>query len=418
MERPLFSRVLSRRRILAGAVALTATSGLAWGQAATNDFGAWVDAAEAAALLAGISQQTIRAAREGLTFNANLVRPAGAQAESGRVGPYVTRLVSGDAPLARNKRAQFPRIAEIERRLGVPASVLIAFWGRESGYGRNMGNLDVFSTLATLGSARSGSSTNWTGEYLAALQIVERGSRARALLRGSSAGALGHTQLMPTSYLTYGMDFDGDGRADVWGPSPLDALASAARHIQGAPISGPAIPPTGLAWRRGGGWIEPVTLTAPLNFDQIEVDVSALTPEQWASAGVRRSAPGPWREADRGAAATLALPAGLSGPAFLLLPNYAVFERYNPSRTYALGVGLLARAIDGAPGVIWPTETVIALSDRMAAQRALTTLGFYSGRIDGDFGRGGRSAIRRWQRSQRRPADGYITPEVVAALTA
>lgn len=408
---------MNRRDLLTAAGALLAVPALARAQSASPaDFAGWVAAAEAAALLAGVSRQTMRAARDGLAFNPSLIRPAGAQAESGRVGPYVTRLVNGETALARAKRAAFPAIGEIERRYGVPASVLIAFWGRESGYGRDMGSLDVFSTVATLGSARSGS-TDWTGEYIAALRIVERRSRPRATLRGSSAGAMGHTQLMPSSYLTYGDDFDGDGVADVWGLSPIDALASAARHIQGAPVAGPPIPPQGLAWKRGASWIEPVRLTAPLNYAAIEVEVTQMTPDQWEAAGVRRLAPGPWRAVDRQTLASLALPAGLAGPAFLLLPNYAVFEGYNPSRTYALGVGLLARAIDGLPGVTWPVETIIPLADRQAAQQALTARGFYTGRLDGDFGRGGRAAVRRWQRSQHLPADGYITPAIVAALT-
>ena len=158
-------------------------------------------------------------------------------------------------------------------------------------------------------------------------------------------------------------------------------------------------------------------LTRALDYSAVEVEVTAMTPPQWEALGVRRLTPGPWRPVDLSAPATLALPAGLGGPAFLLLPNFSVFEAYNPSRTYALGVGLLARAIDGAPGVAWPVETVIPLADRQAAQRALAALNLYSGRIDGDFGRGGRAAVRRWQRSRGLPADGYITPAIVAALT-
>ena len=408
---------MQRRDFILGAGAL-AVAGPAAAQPAAGAFEAFVAGAEGAALMAGVSQNTIQAARSGLAYNAGLVRPAGAQAESNnRVGPYVTRLVNGETALAQRKRSQFPAIADIERRYGVPASVLIAFWGRESGYGNFMGTLDVFSTLATLGTARAGSSTNWTNEYVAALRIVERGARSRAALRGSSAGALGHTQLMPSSYLTYGEDFDGDGRIDVWSASPLDALASAARHVQSAPTATGPVPPEGRAWRRGGSWIEPVRLTRPLDYARIEVEVTRITPAQWEAEGVRKIAPGPWRPQDAGQVAHLALPAGLSGPAFLLLPNYTVFETYNPSRTYALAVGLLARAIDGAPGVTWPAETPIPLADRQAAQRGLAALGHYSGRIAGDMGSGSRAALRRYQRSQNLPADGYLTPSLVSALT-
>jgi len=408
-----------RRRDLIAAMA----AGLAWpamprAQAATAaDFTAWVSAAEAAALLAGVSQRTVSDARSGLAFNPSLIRPAGAQSESGRVGPYVQRLVTSDTGVARARRAANPQIAQIEARYGVPGSVLVAFWGRESGYGRDMGGLDVFSTLATLGSARAGSSTDWTAEYVAALRIVEQRARPRAAMRGSGAGAMGHTQLMPTSYLTYGEDFDGDGRVDVWSASPLDALASAARHVQHVPAAQGAIPQQGAAWRRGGRWLEPVRLTRPLDFSQVEVEVTRLPPAGWEARGVRRIAPGAWNSVDQDQAAALALPAGLNGPAFLLFPNFGVFEAYNPSRTYALAVGLLARAIDGATGVEWPAETPISIADRQAAQRALTALGLYSARIDGDLGSGSRAAIRRWQRSQNLPADGYLTAAMVAQMT-
>jgi lytic murein transglycosylase len=407
-----------RRDLIAAMAAGLALPALARAQSASSaDFAAWVSAAEAAALLAGVSQSAVNDARSGLAFNPSLIRPAGAQSESGRVGPYVQRLVGSDTGIARARRAAWPQIGQIESRYGVPGSVLVAFWGRESGYGRDMGSLDVFSTIATLGAARSGSSTNWTGEYIAALRIVERRIRSRAALRGSSAGAMGHTQLMPTSYLTYGEDFDGDGRVDIWSPNPLDALASAARHVQHLPAAQGPVPPQGAAWRRGGRWIEPVRLTRPLDFSEVEVEVTRLSPAAWEAKGVRRIAPGAWNAIDSSQDAALALPAGLNGPAFLLFPNFNVFEAYNPSRTYALAVGLLARAIDGAPGVEWPAETPISIADRQAAQRALAALGLYSARIDGDLGAGSRAAIRRWQMSQNLPADGYLTPAIVARLT-
>ncbi len=110
------------------------------------------------------------------------------------------------------------------------------------------------------------------------------------------------------------------------------------------------------------------------------------------------------------------LPAGRNGPALLLLPNYDVFERYNPSRTYALGVGLLARHIEGSAPVAWPDEAPLTLAERQSAQRALQSLGLYGGPIDGDLGSGSRRAVRAWQRSKKRPADGYLTGEIVQTL--
>lgn len=403
---------MNRRAFLAAGVC-AAAAGPALAQAEQEAFDRFIASAEGLAAKIGVSSAVMTQARQGLAYNPGLVRPAGADPESRRVGRYVQALLTGDGQRAKAKRAANPRLAEIEVRFGVPASVLTAFWGRESSYGADFGRLDVFSTLASMGVAGRGT-TDWVGEYVSALRIVERGDRARDQLKGSGAGALGHTQLMPSSYLTYGDDFDGDGKVDVWSASPLDALASAARHIQDAPAAGPPLPPEGHAWQRGRGWIMPVTLPAGFDFNQIEVEDSARTSSQWAALGVR--ADEPWSDLDRESPARLALPAGAAGPALMLLPNYDVFERYNPSRTYALGVGLLARLIEGKPPVTWPDEVPLSLVERQSAQRALQDLGLYSGPIDGDLGAGSRRAIRQWQRSHGFSADGYLSPAIVQAL--
>jgi lytic murein transglycosylase len=402
---------VNRRRFLAAGAAALASPAVA--QDGSQAFEAFVADAERRAQAAGVSAATLAAARDGLAYNAGLVRPAGADPEARRVGRYVQALLSGDGQRAKAKRAANPRMAEIEVRFGVPASVLTAFWGRESSYGADFGRLDVFSTLATMGVTGRGS-TDWPAEYVAALKIVERGDRARDQLKGSAAGALGHTQLMPTSYLTYGDDFDGDGKVDVWAVSPLDALASAARHIQDAPTAGPTLPAEGNLWKRSHGWIVPARLPSGIDLDKIEVEETAMTTSEWEALGLRIDEP--VGDLDRDSPAKLALPAGIGGPALLLLPNYDVFERYNPSRTYALGVGLLARLIEGRPSVSWPDEAPISLAERQSAQRALQAVGLYGGPIDGDLGSGSRRAIRKWQRDHGLSADGYLTSDIVKAL--
>lgn len=406
---------MNRRAFLAGGAALLPAAAMAQAMPSSEGFETWVGRAEAGAVRAGLSPATIAVARQGLALNPNLVRPAGADPESRRVGRYVQALINGDGQKAKAKRAAYPQLAEIERRYAVPASVLTAFWGRESSYGADFGRLDVFSTLATMGAAGRGT-TDWIGEYVAALRILDTGVRSREQLRGSAAGALGHTQLMPSSYLLYGEDFDADGKVDVWSASPLDALASAARHIQDAPVTGAPLPADGKAWRRGQSWIVPVRLPAGFDINRIEVEDTRQTPAQWAAMGV--AAVEGWRGEDTGLPASLALPAGRDGPALLLLPNYDVFERYNPSRTYALGVGLLSRHIEGMSPVAWPDEAPLSLDERQMAQRALTALSLYSGPIDGDLGAGSRRAVRAWQRAAKRPADGYLTADIVQALKA
>ena len=353
---------MNRRRLLASGLAFAAAAP-AFAQSPEDEFQGFLAAAEMKAANAGISALTIAAARERLAYNPGLVRVAGADPEARRVGRYVQSLLNGDGNKAKLKLAANPRLFDIEKSFGVPASVLVAFWGRESSYGADFGRLDVFSTLATMGVQRRGS-TDWAAEYVAALQIVQSGARARADLKGSAAG--------------------------------------------------PPLPPEGRAWLRGGAWIKPVTLPPAFDLSLIEVEETALDAAGWAALGIRPDEA--WDEADRASPARLALPAGVSGPALLLLPNYDVFERYNPSRTYALGVGLLARMIDGKPSVAWPEEAPISLTERQLAQRALAAQGLYGGPIDGDLGSGSRRAVRRWQRSRGMAADGYLTTDIVRAL--
>ncbi len=414
---------MNRRHFLASAAALTALPASARAQeaeaeamqaAARGAFPGWVAETEAAARGAGVSQGVMDAARAGLEFNADLVKPAGAAAESRRVGQYIDTLIDREGPIAQEKAAEHPQLSLVEAAHGVPASVLVAFWGRESAYGRFLGSYDVFSTLATRGAARLGR-TDWRAEYVAALKMLERDFRPRQLMVGSPSGAVGHTQLMPSNVLIFGEDFDGDGRIDLWGASPLDAMASAARHIQEAPAA--AAPPAHTPWTAGQSWIMPVALPPGFDLASIEVDETRLTPAEWRERGV---APlyEDWRAADAGLDAKLALPAGVTGPALLLPPNYDVFEAYNPSRAYALAVALLARHIEGGTPVGWPTEDPLPLEDRQRAQRGLAAQGLYDGPIDGDIGSGSRAAIRAWQRANGRAPDGYLSVSAAAEIGA
>lgn len=407
---------MDRRRFLS---LMLASAAAPLGAAAEDDpaasFDAWVRETEAAAGRAGVSAGAMDAARQGLRFNADLVKPAGAAPESERrIGAYIDNLISREGGIARTKRSEHPRLTEIEAEHGVPASALVAFWGRESSYGTYMGGSDVFSTLATRGAAGLGR-TDWTAEYVAALRMIERGDRPRQLMTGSLAGAMGHTQLMPSNYLIYGEDFDRDGRVDIWGASPLDAMASAARHIQVAPAGAPE--PEIRPWAEGQSWIMPARLPAGFDLSSIEVDETRLTPAEWDALGVQPMHEG-WRAADEDAGAKLALPAGLAGPALLLPPNYDVFEAYNPSRAYALAVALLARHIEGGAPVAWPEEPPLSLDARQRAQTALARMGLYSGEIDGEIGAGSRRAIRLWQRQTGRAPDGYLVAEMAAAMEA
>ena len=314
------------------------------------------------------------------------------------------------AAAARRARAKYlamPQLSEIELRSGVPGGPLVAFWGMESDYGGNIGDRDVLRATATHGAAGSGG-PDWGVEFVAALKILQSQVVPRARLVGSYAGAVGQTQLMPTNYLKYGVDFDGDGRIDVWDDS-LDALASTARHLTQA-----------AGWRRGESWLEEVVLPGDLDWRKIEPETTSLSPSAWASEGVRRSSGEPWSDVDQASSAVLLLPAGLGAPAFLAFPNYAAFEAYNPSLPYAVGVSLLAEMAAGRPAYLkpWPPEPLLTTESRMAAQAGLARLGYYAGKIDGDMGKRSRKALRDWQLATGRPRDGHLTLDEVKALTA
>ena len=406
---------MRRRDLILGAAAL-ATAGGAYGQTAGEDpsalsqsqFDDWVGEMRARALADGVKAATWEEALRGLAPDPVVIARRAAAAEVNQtLTEYVQKLLNGRGKRARAKRLAMPQLSEIELRVGVPGGPLVAFWGMESDYGANIGDRDVLRATATHGAAGSGG-PDWGVEFVAALKILQSRVVPRQRLIGSYAGALGQTQLMPTNYLKYGMDFDGDGRIDVW-TDPLDALASAAQHLTKA-----------AGWRRGESWLEEVYLPAGIDWRTVEPEVTAKAPDAWAAIGVRRAADEPWSALDRASTAVLLLPAGIGAPAFLAFPNYSAFETYNPSLSYAVGVSLLAEIADGRTPYrhAWPAEDPLTKEQRMAAQAGLARLGHYAGKIDGDMGKRSRKALRDWQLAAGRPRDGHLTLDQVKALIA
>ena len=292
----------------------------------------------------------------------------------------------------------------IEQRFGVPREILLGVWALESGFGSLQGDNDVLRSLATL--AAQGRRRAWAeGEMIAALKIIQSGEHPRARLKGSWAGAMGQTQFIPTTFLSTAVDQDGDGRRDIWGSAP-DSLASAANLLAKA------------GWVKGQSWATEVTV--PAGFDFSLTEGPRETPAWWADKGVRRADGRPWSAADADARAQFIAPAGAGGPLFLAFPNHFAIRQYNNSIAYALGVGLLADRIAGAPPLSrpWPVETPLPLVDRMTAQRALAALGFDPGAPDGVVGMGTRKALREWQKARGLTADGYLSPDMVHRLKA
>ena len=390
--------------LLSGSLARAQTDALSQGQ-----FDDWVGGLRQRALDSGVSAATWDRGLVGLSPDPVVIaRRAGAAETNLTVSDYVQHLLNGRGQKARAKYASLPQLAQIERSYGAPGGVLVAFWGMESDYGANIGDRDVLRAVATHGAAAAGSNTDWPGEFIAGLKILQSGVVPRDKLLGSYAGAIGQTQLMPSNYLKYGVDFDGDGRIDVWS-DPVDALASAAVYLT-----------KDYGWRGGESWLEEVLTPETLDLTKVEVEVTAMTPAHWAALGVRRAGPGAWSSADQTQTARLMLPAGLKGPAFLAFPNYDAFEGYNPSLPYAIGVCLLAKFAEGDPPTVrpWPTEPALPRETRMAAQAGLARLGYYDGKIDGDMGKKSRQALRAWQLAVHRPRDGHLTAEQATALSA
>jgi len=293
----------------------------------------------------------------------------------------------------------------IAEQHGVPAEILVAIWGIESNFGQNQGDYDVVRSLATL--AAEGRRRQFGESQLqAALKIIIRGDATRERLKGSWAGAMGQTQFTPEDYLNYAVDADGDGKRDIW-TSSADSIGSSGNFLARK-----------AAWRRGQGWAKEVVLPTDGSFDYGLAEGERHPWAWWAERGVRPMGGQAWSPADAEEAAGLILPAGWSGPAFLILPNHFAIRAYNNATTYALAVGLLADRIAGRPGVLaaWPVETPIALADRIAAQQALASLGFDVGEADGVLGLKTRAATRAWQRTRNMPADGYLTFGLIQAL--
>lgn len=369
-------------------------------------FDTWLADFRVRALAAGLSPQLLDRELSGVTPDPKVISLDSRQPEFSKpVGAYINGVISDDrVAVGRRKRDELAFLPTIEARYGVPRDILLAVWAMESAFGQLQGNFDVVRSMVSL--AADGRRRAWAeGELIAALKIIDSGEVSRAQLKGSWAGAMGQTQFIPSSYRATAVDFDGDGKRDIWG-SDADSLASAANLLARG------------GWKPGVGWAKEVIL--PQGFDYSVTEVEKQIPAWWEARGVRRADGLPWTAQDAAQPAMLILPSGAAGPAFLALPNHFAIRTYNNSTSYALGIGLLAdRFAGGGPLVTpWPVETPLALADRMAAQIALARVGFNPGPADGVIGAGTRKALRAWQQSQQLPADGYLSNDMVARLKA
>ncbi len=351
---------------------------------------------------AGVRRATFEAACAGLTPDPLAPATAAKQAEFDKpLKSYLAEAVSNARVL--RGRAALRRwssvLSRISQSFGVAPEIIVAAWGMETDFGAAKGGMDIIRTLATLAYERQDREL-FRDEWIAALVILDRGVVPREKLKGSWAGAMGDPQFIPSAYLKYAVSFDGSAFADIW-EKPQDSFASIANFLRQS------------GWRRDLPWGMEVMLPTGFDFASLHGGFAAFK-----ALGVVKAEKGP---IDAEGEATLFLPSGAAGPAFLLSENYWVLKVYNNSDSYALSLSLLADRIAGGPELRghWPAgEAFLSRADKSAIQRALQARGFYSGVIDGRFGQASRDAIHAFQiAAQINPADGYGSPEVLRRLT-
>lgn len=373
--------------------------------AAAQGFAVWIDGFRREARAAGITDRTLDAGLAGVGYLPKVIANDRKQAEVARpLGDYVAtaaspaRIDGGRRALDRHGRA----LARIERQYGVPKQVVTAIWGMESSYGGFRGSLPVISTLATL--AYEGRRRDlFAAELLAALRILQAGEIGPDRMRGSFAGAMGHTQFMPSTYLAHAVDFDGDGRRDIWGDAPGDALASTAALL------------ARNGWQKGQPWA--VEARLPERFDlALTGRVHPRPARDWHELGVRAADGDPLPDHGPGA---LILPAGPGGPVFLIYRNFHVLKTYNYADSYVIGAGHLGdRLAGGGPIRAGYPRNPWGLSDaeRVALQKRLNARGFGAGNPDGVIGEKGRAAIRAYEAANGLRVTGVPTRALLDRL--
>ncbi|MGV1014063.1 MAG: lytic murein transglycosylase [Methyloceanibacter sp.] len=354
---------------------------------------------------AGITRATFDRAFKGLKYDPEVIEAATFQPEYVRpIGEYIDRAVSdkrretGKQMLVENKEL----LDKIEPRYGVDRHVIVAIWGLESNYGTQPGDKNVIQSLATL--ICHGQRAKFARpQLISALKILQRGDVTLEAMDGSWAGAMGHTQFIPTTYNAYAVDFDGDGKRDIWGTIP-DALGSTASYLK---VSN---------WQTGAAWGYEVKLPKGFNPKKIS-EKTQRTLAQWQKLGIVRVDGKPFpRPADK---ASLFAPEGTKGPAFLTLNNFRSILRYNNANSYALAVGHLSDRLKGGGPFVqpWPSdENRLSLDQRKELQQLLVARGLLEGDPDGVIGPMTLEAVKTYQRSKGLPVDGFPTLTILKAL--
>jgi lytic murein transglycosylase len=369
---------------------------------------AWLADFEREAVAQGISQSAIADAAPYLTYDQRIVNiDRGQRVFSQTFLEFSDRMAAayriqtGAAKIKTNA----PVFARIEQQYGVPPPVIVSFWALESDFGANMGKERSLASIASL-AYDCRRADRFRAQLFDALRLIQRGDLTPDEMIGSWAGELGQTQMMPSEYYQYAVDFDGHGRRDLLHDVP-DVLASTANYL------------LGLGWKRGEPWLTEVRVPADApNFPWVQADLDVQLPRaKWASLGVTL-ADGRPLPADA-LPASLLLPMGRFGPAFLVYQNFQVYLQWNNSLVYSTTAAYLATRIAGAPVLHRGNPPpALAFADVKAMQAMLARAGYDVGTIDGFLGIKTRQAVKAMQQKYGLPADSYPTAELLARMQA
>jgi len=370
----------------------------------TISFEKWLADFKREALEQGLSQKTLSRTQHLLVLDRKIIgidrgqrvfsQPflefAGRMAGGGRA-PRSQQLIKKNAAL----------FQKVEEQYGVPPAPIAAFWALESGFGTDIGKFEVVRSLATL-AYDCRRSDRFRKELHAALKIVERGDLTPEQMVGSWAGELGQTQFLPSHYFDYGVDYDGNGKVDLLRSVP-DLIATTAHYMQK------------IGWRRGEPWMQEVRVPSQMDWSQASLDIEHPH-AQWAKWGVTLANGKPLP--DSAPPASLLLPMGRLGPAFLVYPNFRVFTEWNHSIIYSTTAAYLSTLIAGAPVMRKGNgePATFTMEQVRELQTLLVKAGYEVGGVDGRLGAASRKAVQQAQVKFKLPADGYPTEELIRRL--
>ena len=363
----------------------------------------WLADFEREAMAQGISQQTIATTAPYLTYDQRIVNiDRGQRVFTQTFLEFSDRMAAAyriqrGAALIKTYGPVFERI---DRQFGVPAPVIVAFWGLESDFGANMGNYHSLSSIASL-AYDCRRADRFRAQLLDALRLIQRGDLRPQEMIGSWAGELGQTQMMPSEYFQYAVDYDGDGVRNLLRSAP-DVLASTANYL------------VGLGWRRGEPWLTEVRVSSNTPWDQADLDIK-LPRAKWAAYGVTLADGRPLPTDNL--PASLLLPMGRFGPAFLVYQNFQVYLQWNNALVYSTTAAYLATRIGGAPPLHRGNPPPpLAFADIKAMQAMLAHAGYDVGAVDGFLGLKTRQAVKAMQTKYGSPADAYPTAELLTRM--